>query len=186
MTSSIESSMKSPSPPRFPSAPLRVGGLALGTGAAILLAACFGSGTSEPETPACAAEDGFRVCTDRSIYAPGQSVSFSITNQGSGGGGPIFHDGCALEIVFRTDPTDAFPARYDHAGRCGNDPSAEEIRAGYREVPPGETVDDQTRLPPAAPQGEYRLNLWFVDGDGELLDPDPVHSGIFDVRPKGR
>lgn len=178
--------MKSSSRPGPPSASVRLAGFALGTAAAVLLAACSGTGASEPETPACATEDGLRVCTDRSVYAPGQTVSFSITNQEGGGDPPIFHDGCALEIVFRTDPTDAFPARYDHAGRCGNDPSAEEIRAGYREVPAGETVDDQVRLPPAAPQGEYRLNLWFVDAEGELVDPDPVHSGIFDVRPKGR
>lgn len=160
--------------------------LGAGLAAALLLAGCSGGSTAGPDTPACATGSGFRICTERSLYAPGEAVDFSIQDLGTVERGPVFHDGCALEIVFRTDPTKPFPARYDHAGRCGNAPTEEEIRAAHREVPPGETVDDRVSLSPAAPQGEHRLNLWFLDEEGELIDPDPVRSGIFEVRRGGR
>lgn len=145
----------------------------------IVLAGC-GDSAMGPGSGRCATNQGIEICSDRSSYPPGASVGLTITNQGTT---TVFKDFCSVKIVGKTDRSVPFEARYDPTLLCGLDVTPAEIVANMVELPPGASIEEQHRLTTFAFQGFYRVNVWFLDENGDRISTDPFFTGTFDVIP---
>lgn len=141
--------------------------------------ACGGSPTDPSRLP-CATVDGIEICADRSEYAPGATISLTITNRRSQ---TVFKDACSTEVVGKTSPSAAFEVDYDPTLFCGEDVTLAEIAALMIEMAPGASIVESYSLARFAFQGFYRLNVWMLDETGERISTTPFHSGTFEVFP---
>lgn len=146
--------------------------------ACLLPLAC--GGATGPDVGRCNERDGIEICTPRSAYRPGAAIPFSILNRGSA---TVFQDMCSGQVVGRTSPDHEFVVTSGARRSCGDDPPLEVILANMRELPPGGALDDAFTITTFAFQGEWRLELWFLDAEGRRISEEPFTSALFDVFP---
>lgn len=156
-----------------------------GTPISVSLIVCLacGGGATGPRAPACASQEGIRVCADRSEYRPGDVIGLTVTNTGNA---TVFKDFCSTEIVGRTSNDTPFEVDYDPSLLCGQDVTLEEIVADMIELAPGASIREEHRIVPFAFQGFYRVNVWILDESGTPISTGPYYSGTFEVYPTAR
>lgn len=147
-----------------------------GAFALALLAGC-GDGITAPKCDRCG---DVRVLTERGEYKPGTIIGVTIANKTAQ---PLRYDWCSLAAVGRTDSADPFDTTYRPSRRCGFGAGVDEVRARMITLAPGATERDTVTLQGAALQGQYRINLWLVDENGNVELGNPVVSNTFDVFP---
>ena len=128
----------------------------------------------------CGQRDGIRVCAQTLRARPGAALTFTISNRSSR---TVFEDVCSSLLVGRTNTQEPFEFRYDPRRGCGLDATQDDVIANLREMAPGVSVQETFRLPTFAFQGEYQLQVWFFDAEGQMLSEQPFTSGIFEVFP---
>lgn len=142
--------------------------------AALALAAC--SDSVGPGSDLCRTRDGITVCAQSSQYAPGDHAVFTIIN---GGGETVLEDVCSVGLAGRSSDGLPWDDRRFPSRNCNEDTALDVAR----EVASGATVRDSIRIPLGAIQGDFKVNVWFFDVGGLLLDEQPFSSGVFDVFP---
>lgn len=145
----------------------------------LVLVGC-GAFATGPDVGPCATNQGIEICVDRSSYPPGASVNLTMMNRGTR---TVFEDFCSVKVVGKTDPSVPFEDRYDPTLSCGIDVTPEEIIARMVELAPGASIQEQHRLPTFAFQGLYRVNVWFLDENGDRISMSPFVTGTFLVIP---
>jgi len=117
---------------------------------------------------------------DRSQYSPSDVIRVRVRNVGSAS---IFKDGCSIKIVGKTSEQVDFEEVFDPRLRCGAGATAADVIANMVEILPGDTAEETLQLVSFAFQGFYRINVWIVGADGELVSQMPAVSPTFDVFP---
>jgi hypothetical protein len=107
-------------------------------------------------------------------------IAITIANQTTQ---PLRYDWCSVGTVGRTDSADPFDTTYRPSRRCGFGAGLDEVRSHMITLAPGATERDSVATPSGALQGQYRINLWLVDENGNVELGNPVVSNTFDVFP---
>lgn len=145
-----------------------------------LVATGCGDQMTGPGESLCRAAGGVEVCVDRSEYSPSDFVSVSVRNTGSA---VIFKDACSTKLVGKTTNAASFEERFDPTFRCGPGATTVDVIANMVELSPGESFEETLQIVSFAFQGFYRVNVWIVGADGELVSQIPAISPTFDVFP---
>ena len=149
----------------------------------VLLAAvalACGEDATGPEVAVCATRHGAEVCADRAEYERSEPVTVTTRNVSSR---PIFRDVCSTKLVGVTSLVRAFEEDFNPRLRCGNGATAADVRANMVRLEPGESFAESLEFTLFAFQGYYRVNVWIVDEEGQLVDETPAASGVFRVFP---
>lgn len=149
------------------------------------LFAIGGCGTSptDPASRPCATMGGIEICADRSRYRPGDTITLTVANRGTG---TVYKDSCSTEVVGKTSLAAEFEVDYDPTLSCGEEVTTAEILAAMVELAPGASIVESHALAPFAFQGFYRVNVWILDDTGARISSTPFHSGTFEVFPTAR
>lgn len=147
---------------------------------ALLFVACSGSPAGTGSAALCATSDGVEICVARAQYRPTDIVEIEIHNRGLE---TLYVDYCSVKIVGKTSRSVPFPEDYSPQVRCGSDWTQADVIANRIELPPGGTIQESQQIQSFAFQGYYRVNVWFVDGNGDRIGTGPSYSGTFEVFP---
>ncbi|MFQ5689505.1 MAG: hypothetical protein ACE5HQ_04445 [Gemmatimonadota bacterium] len=128
----------------------------------------------------CNTRAPIRICTDRAAYRPGDRIPFTVFNRGSV---TVFEDLCAGQVVGRRKETDPWSVASGASRRCDPDLTPEQRAGMRRPLDPGAMVADTFQVTTFAFQGMWRLELWFLDADGQPISSEPFTSIIFDIFP---
>lgn len=131
----------------------------------------------------CNSQDGIEICTGANEYRPGADVVLRITNSSQR---TVYLDVCSIQVTGKATESQEFDAQYNPGRRCGPGVSLEEIVAQMRELTPGSSLNHTVHISTGVFQGDYRINVWFLDETGQRLFEQPVTTAVFDVFPSAR
>jgi len=133
----------------------------------------------ELAAPACALCNELEVRVGKEAYSPGSWVAFTVRNLTNE---DRRYDWCSVAPRRRMESAEAWDVVRRTGDRCPGALPAD-VAANIRLLAAGASVQDSVLIRTSAYQGEYRVLVWLVLPDGQVVTGNPVFSNAFDVLP---
>jgi len=123
----------------------------------------------------CREDEGIQICIQKSTYAPGEMLPFTISN---GYSRAAFEDRCSGGVEGRLSDGEEWSGSFGMGRHCGFDVGPEEMLALMRRLEVGILTSDTFSVNPFSYEGEWRVWIRVLNKSGDPIRQTPFVSPV--------